>query len=269
MNEMTEKLTHSTGSGSTPSRVEGLKPYAPLFLRLGLAVVFVLFGLQKLSFPSQGTAEIQQVLTSAVTGQSLVSLAVASAMNYYMGLFELMLGLALLSGKMLRYAAPLGALLVLVIFISVTFRYGMNTEDKTLLLDAALIGGALALWMLNSEKWKNAAPLLLRVGMALSFALLGYQKIAAGAVLGWAECAIAVLLLVGFMTRYIAPLAALFVVWSLFEAVGARGFLVQGMLPDPTLSRDIGVIGGALALWALGAGKWSVDGKKEEATPLQ
>lgn len=293
MNEFTEKL----------------KPFAPLFLRIGLAVVFVLFGLQKLSFPSQGTAEIQQIFTSASTGESMVGLAVASAMNYYMGLFELMLGLALLTGKMLKYAAPLGALLVLVIFATVTFVYGMNAEDKTLLLDAALIGSALALWAFNSEKWRSMAPVLLRIGMALSFVLLGYQKIAEnnafllGCVEGlkwldvgittyvqycagflfeggvginivsfWVGCAevvLAILLLAGFVTRYVAPVAALLVVWSLFEAIGARGFLIHGMLPDPTLSRDIGVIGGALALWALGAGMWSVDGRKKEIIPSQ
>ena len=83
---------------------EKLKSWAPVFLRLGLAAVFLVFGLQKLSFPSQGTAEIQQIFTS-VAGEQLLSLGAASAMNYYMGLFELMLGISLAAGDPLGGAA--------------------------------------------------------------------------------------------------------------------------------------------------------------------
>src|SRR3989344_8993983 len=104
---------------------EKLKSWAPVFLRLGLAAVFLVFGLQKLSFPSQGTAEIQQIFTS-VAGEQLLSLGAASAMNYYMGLFELMLGISLAAGMAIRWAGPLSGVLVFCVFASFTLQEGFH-----------------------------------------------------------------------------------------------------------------------------------------------
>ena len=260
--------------------VEKLKPWAPLFLRLGLAAVFLVFGFQKLSFPSQGTAEIQQIFTLGAGGEVL-SLGGGAAMNYYMGLFELLLGISLALGWAIRWVASLGGLMVLGIFASVTLKYGFNTEDETLLLDAGLIGAALALWALTYNKqqttdnlqqeaevvsrqslvvsYERWAPVAIRVGLALSLLLSGYQKVAGdGFLIGCVELVFAVFLLGGFLIRFVAPLFVLLTVWNLFAAIAERGFFVQGILPDPTLTRVIGVIGAALALWALGAGSREV-----------
>ena len=258
---------------------EKLKSWAPVFLRLGLAAVFLVFGLQKLSFPSQGTAEIQQIFTS-VAGEQLLSLGAASAMNYYMGLFELMLGISLAAGWAIRWAAPLSGLMVLGIFASITLKYGFNTEDETLLLDAGLIGAALALWVLTYNKQQTTdnlqqttenkfaawAPMMIRVGLALSLLLSGYQKVVGdGFLIGCVELVFAVFLLGGFLIRFVAPLFVLLTIWNLFAAIAERGLFVQGILPDPTLTRDIGVIGAALALWALGAGRFSIDRWNKES----
>ena len=52
--------------------------YASLVLRLGLAIVFGLFGYQKLSVPEQTRAEIQLLLD--------IGLGSAAAINFYLGL---------------------------------------------------------------------------------------------------------------------------------------------------------------------------------------
>lgn len=276
---------------------EKFKPYAPVFLRFGLALVFLVFGFQKLSFPSQGTAEIQLIFTSA-GGKSFLTLGMASAMNYYMGLFELMLGISLTLGWMIRWAALFAALMVVGIFASILFKYGFNSSDKTLLLDAALVGAAAGLWALGAGKWSIDgrprvtddgqpvaaqphlfavyAPVVIRAGLAISLLLLGYQQVKEGALaFGCAELVLAVFLIGGFLVEYAAPFIVLLTVWGLFGSIAAHGIFIQGVLPDPALSRDLGVIGAALALWALGAGRFSIDGKKKEepmappATPSQ
>ena len=55
--------------------------FAPVFLRIGLAFVFLLFGIQKLTHPGQATSETQ-LLTN-------FELADAAAVNFYLGLVEL------------------------------------------------------------------------------------------------------------------------------------------------------------------------------------
>ena len=38
-----------------------------------------------------------------------------------------------------------------------------------------------------------------------------------------------------------------------------------GLTNDPSIYRDVGVFGGAIALWLLGAGPLSIDGRKASA----
>jgi len=253
--------------------LEKMKQYAPLFLRLSLAVVFLLFGFQKLMFPGQGTAEIQQIFT---TESGTMSLGIASALNYYMGLFEAMLGIALALGMFIRRLAPLAALAVLGIFVAILFTYGLNTEDETLLFDVGLVGAGLALWFLgagslsfdnrnqeniNQGKLAAYAPLVIRVGLAFSLLLSGYQKIVGDvAYLGWIELILALLLFGGLLIRFTAPAFVLLAVWSLWNSISEHGFYIgDSILPDPALSRTIGVLGAGLALWFLGAGMMSID----------
>ncbi|MBI3685061.1 DoxX family protein [Candidatus Azambacteria bacterium] len=194
---------------------EKLKRYSPVLLRCGLGVVFLLFGAQKLMFPKQGTSEIQLIFTLE-SWQWTMSLGMASAMNYYIGLCEGMLGISLFAGWMTRYAAPMAAFLVVAIFGSITFKYGLNTSDKTLLLDAGLIGSALGLWALVSEKWSTYAPVILRAGLTVALLLSGYQQMTGGAVLvGSVEFVLAVFLLLGLLTRYVTPLFVALMIWNM------------------------------------------------------
>lgn len=117
---------------------ENLKIYAPLILRLGLAVVFFLFGYQKLSVPEQTRAEIQLLLD--------VGLGSAAAINYYLGLIELTIAFGFVLGAFIEYLAPLAAFLLFGFFSSFLWKYGINV-DPTLFRDIGLLGGALSLWL--------------------------------------------------------------------------------------------------------------------------
>ena len=123
---------------------EKLRPYAPFCLRLGLAAVFLLFGMQKMYAPSQGSAEIQGILG--------VSLGVASAMNFYIGLLELALAALLTAGWLVNFAAPVATLRVLGIYGLIVLKYGA-TFDPTFSRDLAVIGAGFALTFLGPGAW--------------------------------------------------------------------------------------------------------------------
>ena len=130
---------------------ENLKICAPLILRLGLAVVFFLFGYQKLSVPEQTRAEIQLLLD--------ISLGSTAAINYYLGLIEIVIAFGFVLGAFIGYLAPLAAFLLFGFFSSFMWKYGLNT-DPTLFRDIGLLGGALSLWLTGSgifsfDNWRS------------------------------------------------------------------------------------------------------------------
>ena len=114
-----------------------LKPYAPLFIRLGLAAVFLLFGYHKLSEPEQARAEIQLLLDLGIGS--------AAAINFYVGLFEIIVGVSFTIGYGIKYTAPLAALSLFGI-LGAILRSGV-TIDPNLYRDLGLIGAALSLWL--------------------------------------------------------------------------------------------------------------------------
>lgn len=120
------------------------QPYAPLFLRLGLAAVFLIFGIQKLIHPGQGTAEIELLIS--------ISRGDASAMNYYFGLVEVILAAMLTLGFRVRVAALIAAGMEFVIFTSFLLKYGLSLNPD-LYRDLGLFGAAVALFLLGAGKW--------------------------------------------------------------------------------------------------------------------
>lgn len=118
-----------------------LKPYAPLFLRLGLGAVFLLFAFQKLSHPEQGQAEIQLLLNIGIGG--------ASAMNFYLGITELLVGLSFILGAFIKYTGLIGAILIITFFSGLVSKYGFS-QDPTLNRDLGLLAGAITLWLLGA-----------------------------------------------------------------------------------------------------------------------
>lgn len=130
---------------------ENLKIYAPLILRIGLAVVFFLFGYQKLSVPEQTRAEIQLLLD--------IGLGSAAAINYYLGLIELIIAFSFVFGAFTQYLASLAAFLLFGFFSSFLWKYGINI-DPTLFRDIGLLGGTLSLWLTGSgafsfDDWRS------------------------------------------------------------------------------------------------------------------
>jgi uncharacterized membrane protein YphA (DoxX/SURF4 family) len=120
------------------------QPYAPFLLRIGLAAVFLIFGMQKLMQPGQGTAEIELLIS--------VSRGDASAMNYYFGLVEIILAAMLTVGFRVRLAALLAAGMEFVIFTSFLMKYGLSLNPD-LYRDIGLFAAALALFLLGAGRW--------------------------------------------------------------------------------------------------------------------
>ena len=128
-----------------------LAPYAPLFLRLGISIVFFLFAFQKLSNPEQGRAEIQLLLNIGLGG--------AAALNFYLGLAELIIGVCLLLGAFIKYAGLGAFILIGMFFLGIVTKYGI-TQDPTLNRDLGLIGASFTLWLLGAgpfsiDRWRE------------------------------------------------------------------------------------------------------------------
>lgn len=116
-------------------------PYAPVAIRASLSVVFFLFGLQKLTNPGQATAEIQLLLN--------FGLADSAALNYYLGLMEMTVALALLFGVYIRIMSVVAIAMVSSFLLSFFFKYGISINPN-LYRDVGLIGAALALFLLGA-----------------------------------------------------------------------------------------------------------------------
>ena len=126
--------------------------FAPLAVRIGLFVVFLLFGLQKLKNPGQSTAEIQLLLNWNIIN--------AAALNYYLGLVEILLAILFLVGFKTRIAAFTASLLLTVFFLSFLVKYGLSINPN-LYRDIGLLGAAVSLFLTGGgrlsldERWKN------------------------------------------------------------------------------------------------------------------
>src|SRR3989338_11158702 len=92
-----------------------LKPCTPLFLRFCLAIVFGLFGYQKLSSPEQTRAEIQLLLD--------IGLGSASAISFYLGLLEIMITISFILGIFVKKTSILASLMLLGFFASFLWKY--------------------------------------------------------------------------------------------------------------------------------------------------
>ena len=121
-----------------------LNNFAPFALRIGFFIVFALFGLQKLSNPSQTTAEIQLLLN-----WNLIN---AAPLNYYLGIIEIILGLLFLIGFQVRIAALVAGFMLIMFFSSFLVKYGFSINPD-LYRDIGLLGGAVALFLLGGGLW--------------------------------------------------------------------------------------------------------------------
>ena len=115
--------------------------FASIFLRIGLALVFIFFSIQKLSKPGQGTAEIQLLLN--------FELADAAAINYYLGLMEFAVAISFVLGFKVRLFSLISSLMIVMFFLSFLGKYGISINPD-LYRDVGLIGASVALFLLGA-----------------------------------------------------------------------------------------------------------------------
>src|SRR3989338_4917770 len=118
---------------------------ALLVLRVGLAVVFLLFGYQKLSNPSQTTAEIQLIL-------NFMPLTGAAAINFYLGLLEITVALSLVIGVRVRLFGAIAALLTASFLASFVVKFGLSINPD-LYRDVGLTAIGISLAILGAGRW--------------------------------------------------------------------------------------------------------------------
>ncbi len=109
--------------------------YSNLFLRLGLAAVFIWFGVDKFLHP--------EYWLNAWIPQSVLSLASKVGISgmdvvYASGVFELLVGASVLSNIFIK----IFSVLALVFLVTVLFTFGVS---EVLIRDIGLMGGFLSL----------------------------------------------------------------------------------------------------------------------------
>lgn len=119
--------------------------YASLVLRVGLAIVFLLFAYHKLNINTfgQGAAEIELLFNMGI--------GTASAINFYVGILELAIGIMLLSGWHVRMAGLVAAGMTFFIFLSYLKQQGISLRPD-LYRDLGLAAAGLALFLLGKGK---------------------------------------------------------------------------------------------------------------------
>ena len=118
---------------------------ALLILRIGLALVFLLFGYQKLSSPAQTTSEIQILL-------NFLGLGSASALNFYLGLTEITIGLGMIFGIKVKLLGFLAALLTTMFFGSFLIKLGFSINPD-IYRDVGLTAAGIVLAILGGGKF--------------------------------------------------------------------------------------------------------------------
>mgnify|MGYP001615809934 CR=1 FL=1 len=130
--------------GPSPSMFQSLR-YSNIFLRLGLAAVFIWFGVDKFLNP--------QYWLSAWIPQSALAIASKIGMSgldivYTSGVFELLVGASVLSNIFIKAFS----VLALIFLVIVLFTFGIS---EVLVRDIGLMGGFLALlfWPERRNLW--------------------------------------------------------------------------------------------------------------------
>jgi putative oxidoreductase len=143
-----------------------------------------------------------------------------------------------------------------------TYTTGSNAVGTHSMQDTlALVGRILLAWVFVPAGWAKIAGFSGTVGYIASKGVPLPEVCAAIAVA--AELGLGLLLLVGFQARWAALGLALFVLvitpifhgyWSLPEA--------QQMMQKQAFNKNLGILGGLLGFAAFGAGRFSLDGKR-------
>lgn len=125
-----------------------LERYARLILRLGLGVVFLVFGLDKFR------TEEAQFASWADWIPGWFSVLIGGrvkAFLYALGAFEVMVGLAFLTGYVLYWAASLSSLFLLATILLSTSGPFFGKVDQSMIRDIGLLAGTLSLTLFAAE----------------------------------------------------------------------------------------------------------------------
>ena len=118
-------------------RLDGLRDYAPITVRLGVSAVFLWFGVNQLLFPANFIGYLPQFLFDSAFATQAVLLN---------GAFEVVFGLALVIGFFTRWVA---LLLGLHLFgITLTLGYG-----EIAVRDFGLTLATLSIFLWGDDKW--------------------------------------------------------------------------------------------------------------------
>jgi uncharacterized membrane protein YphA (DoxX/SURF4 family) len=123
---------------------EGLQRYAQLSLRLGVGVVFLIFGLDKFR------SEQAQFASWADWVPGWFSLLIGGRVKgfiYVLGIFEVLVGLAFLTGYLLFWAALLSSVFLLATVLLSTSGLFFGKIDQSTIRDIGLLGGTLSLML--------------------------------------------------------------------------------------------------------------------------
>src|SRR3989344_5218754 len=114
--------------------------YSYLALRLGLAAVFLWFGIDKMFHPSYWlNAWVPQGIQSLIKGFSLTGLQFI----YINGIFEILVGLSLVTGVFTKIFSMLAIIFLILVL-------AFNGISEVTVRDFGLIGGFLAVFL-----WPN------------------------------------------------------------------------------------------------------------------
>lgn len=118
---------------------------APIILRFGLAVVFILFAIHKLTPANagQGAAEIEQLFG---IGREL-----SRPLNFYVGILEALIALALITGIQVRLAGFLAGSMITTIFVAYANFKGLKLTPD-IYRDVGLAAAGFAVFLLGNDR---------------------------------------------------------------------------------------------------------------------
>ncbi len=117
--------------------LENLKPYSQMVLRIGMAAVFLWFGINQVFNPGNFIGYLPEFIFSS---------GYANAFVYANGIFEIVLGSMLAAGLFTRVAAFL--LSIHLIAIIIELGYG-----ETFIRDAGLMIATFSVFIGGEDKW--------------------------------------------------------------------------------------------------------------------
>ena len=133
---------------------ERLRRYAHLSLRLGLAAVFLIFGLDKFR------GEETQFASWADWVPGWFSMLIGGRVKgfvYVLGVFEVLVGLAFLAGYVLFWASLLSSLFLLATVLLSTSGPFFGKIDQSTIRDIGLLGGTLSLLLSTTPTNRSTA----------------------------------------------------------------------------------------------------------------